>query len=389
MKNVRYIYIFILLMFYTIISTILEVNFPKQFSLLINPFVYIAITIFLYIITNNKHGRFTKNKEHIKKMVIITLLYIITNFFMGFFCGFLKSPYSHKLVPMLKNIWQIMIPIIGIEYTRSVLVNNNRNNTVYIIFSVLIFFVLELGINSLLSRLIIREEAFKFIASTAIPLFASELLYTYLSIKGSYTLVLSYRIIVQLMYLLSPVYPNFDWFVTGIIGVLIPTIYYIIFKYDFEKRKRDSSRETLKKTNPITYIPFIALVLTFCAFMIGMFDYQPIAIVSNSMYPVFKRGDAVIFSKINKNNLKDIEKGTIIIYRIGKQQIVHRVIDVKNVKGKIYYQTQGDANNSPDLKLVEQDQVLGIYNLAVGYIGYPSVWLSEFFNKQKPNVEIK
>lgn len=389
MRNVKYLYVYIGLIIYTLLSTILEVKIPKIFNLVINPLVFIGITIYLYIKTNNKHGRFVKNKEHVKKMIIISLIYIITYFFLGFVFGFLKSPYSHKIVPLLKNFWQILVPIVGIEYIRSVLVNSNRSSKLYIMFSLIIFFVLELGVNSFLSNIVFRDEAFKYMASSVIPLFASSLLYTYLSIKGSYTLVLAYRVIVQSMMLLAPVYPNFDWFVTGIIGVLVPALMYVLFKYDFEKRKRDSSRENLKKSNPLTYVPFFALVLIFCAFMIGMFEYQPIAIVSNSMYPVFKRGDAVIFSKVNEKSLKEIEKGTIIIYRIGNQQIVHRVIAIKKVKGEIFYQTKGDANNSPDLELVSKEQIIGIYNLAVGYIGYPSVWLSEFLTDQKPNVEIK
>lgn len=389
MRNVKYLYVYIGLIIYTLLSTILEVKIPKIFNLVINPLVFIGITIYLYIKTNNKHGRFVKNKEHVKKMIIISLIYIITYFFLGFVFGFLKSPYSHKIVPLLKNFWQILVPIVGIEYIRSVLVNSNRSSKLYIMFSLIIFFVLELGVNSFLSNIVFRDEAFKYMASSVIPLFASSLLYTYLSIKGSYTLVLAYRVIVQSMMLLAPVYPDFDWFVTGIIGVLVPALMYVLFKYDFEKRKRDSSRENLKKSNPLTYVPFFALVLIFCAFMIGMFEYQPIAIVSNSMYPVFKRGDAVIFSKVNEKSLKEIEKGTIIIYRIGNQQIVHRVIAIKKVKGEIFYQTKGDANNSPDLELVSKEQIIGIYNLAVGYIGYPSVWLSEFLTDQKPNVEIK
>ncbi|MBO5375622.1 MAG: signal peptidase I [Bacilli bacterium] len=389
MRNVKYLYVYIGLIIYTLLSTILEVKLPKIFNLVINPLVFIGITIYLYIKTNNKHGRFVKNKEHVKKMIIISLIYIITYFFLGFVFGFLKSPYSHKIVPLLKNFWQILVPIVGIEYIRSVLVNSNRSSKLYIMFSLIIFFVLELGVNSFLSNIVFRDEAFKYMASSVIPLFASSLLYTYLSIKGSYTLVLAYRVIVQSMMLLAPVYPNFDWFVTGIIGVLVPALMYVLFKYDFEKRKRDSLRENLKKSNPLTYVPFFALVLIFCAFMIGMFEYQPIAIVSNSMYPVFKRGDAVIFSKVNEKSLKEIEKGTIIIYRIGNQQIVHRVIAIKKVKGEIFYQTKGDANNSPDLELVSKEQIIGIYNLAVGYIGYPSVWLSEFLTDQKPNVEIK
>ena len=46
------------------------------------------------------------------------------------------------------------------------------------------------------------------------------------------------------------------------------------------------------------------------------------------------------------------------------------------------YQTKGDSNNVTDSKLVSLSQIKGIYCFRVKYIGFPSVWLYEFLNKE-------
>lgn len=389
MKKVRYLNIFIILTIYILISIFLERLIPRVFNLGINPLFLIFISAYLYIKTNNNHGRFIKNKEYIKKMIIISLIYVILYVYLGFIFGFVRSPYSHNILTIFKNIWQIIIPIVAIEYTRSALVNNNFKNKFYIIISILMFFALELGINSLMNNITEREAAFKYISSIFMPLLFSEVIYTYLSVKGSYKLVLMYRLIIEFMFLLSPIYPDLDWFLTGILGILIPVIIYIVFKYDFDKKKRDTSRIRQKKQNPVIYVPIILLIITFVSFMAGLFIYEPIAIISNSMHPVFNRGDVVVLRKVDKNELKKIDKYTIIVYSIDSQQIVHRVIDKKFENGKLVFQTMGDANNAPDSRLVNEEQVIGVYQFSIKYIGYPSVWLSEFFKNEEAKVEIK
>ena len=389
MKKVRYLNIFIILTIYILVSIFLERLIPRVFNLGINPLFLIFISVYLYIKTNNNHGRFIKNKEYIKKMIIISLIYVILYVYLGFIFGFVRSPYSHNILTIFKNIWQIIIPIVAIEYTRSALVNNNFKNKFYIIISILMFFALELGINSLMNNITEREAAFKYISSIFMPLLFSEVIYTYLSVKGSYKLVLMYRLIIEFMFLLSPIYPDLDWFLTGILGILIPVIIYIVFKYDFDKKKRDTSRIRQKKQNPVIYVPIILLIITFVSFMAGLFIYEPIAIISNSMHPVFNRGDVVVLRKADKNELKKIDKYTIIVYSIDSQQIVHRVIDKKVENGKLVFQTMGDANNAPDSRLVNEEQVIGVYQFSIKYIGYPSVWLSEFFKNEEAKVEIK
>ena len=119
---------------------------------------------------------------------------------------------------------------------------------------------------------------------------------------------------------------------------------------------------------PLTIITSIILVL----FMLGFFKYRPIAILSNSMNPIFKRGDIVIYK-----DSKDIIPGNIIAFQYENQIIVHRVININE-----YYITKGDANNFIDHIKVKKEDILGIYQFSIKYLGYPSIWLNELFTKE-------
>ena len=123
--------------------------------------------------------------------------------------------------------------------------------------------------------------------------------------------------------------------------------------------------------------------------MLGLFKYEPIAILSNSMHPVYNRGDAIIYEKLSDTDLKKIEKNSIILYRIDNQSVAHRVVNVIQENGSVKYQTKGDNNNAPDMDLVDPSQIQGVYVFHIKYIGYPSVWLNDLFNHQEAKVETK
>ena len=112
--------------------------------------------------------------------------------------------------------------------------------------------------------------------------------------------------------------------------------------------------------------------------MLGFFKYRPISIMSNSMFPVYKRGDVVIFKKVE--NVEKIPKGAILIYNNGKKNIAHRISQVIKTNGKVSYQTKGDNNMNSDKELVKTNQILGVYSFHIKYIGFPSIWLYEYFN---------
>ena len=122
--------------------------------------------------------------------------------------------------------------------------------------------------------------------------------------------------------------------------------------------------------------------------MVGIFKYEPIVILSNSMVPTFSRTDIVIYKKLDEEQLQEIPIGSIIVYSIDDQNIAHRVVSIVKDEN-IMYQTKGDNNNVSDTNLVKINQIKGVYVFHIKYLGFPSVWLHEYLNSDSAKVEIK
>ena len=87
------------------------------------------------------------------------------------------------------------------------------------------------------------------------------------------------------------------------------------------------------------------------------------------------KGDVVIIKKIN-----DVEKlkiNDVIAYRYNKIIIVHRLVKKIIVNNEPIFYTKGDANNDIDNYKITKDMIIGVVNIKVPYIGYPTVWLNE------------
>ena len=75
---------------------------------------------------------------------------------------------------------------------------------------------------------------------------------------------------------------------------------------------------------------------------------SPIMVVpSTSMVPTLNIGDIVIVKGVDPGT---ITVGTVIIFRSpsGSIDIIHRVIGITEVEGKLYFQTKGDHNTVAD-----------------------------------------
>ncbi|PEB54129.1 signal peptidase I [Bacillus pseudomycoides] len=131
-------------------------------------------------------------------------------------------------------------------------------------------------------------------------------------------------------------------------------------------------------SNFISFVLFALMV--FLAFVVisskasggdpTIMGYQFKTVLSGSMEPTFLTG-SVIAIEPTKDGSK-YQKGDVITFKENETKIVtHRIIDVKNVNGKVMYETKGDNNNGPDLKPVLAENVIGKYqDITVPYVGY-------------------
>ena len=373
----------IIITLYMFANIFLIVKNNTIYTNIINPLFWCLIIIYLFFYMKNCYIRNSGNRKYLINIVIISCIQVIVYFYLGFIFGFAKNPYYNNII---KNIFIYIIPIIGMEMTRGILVIQNKSNKFVIIFLTIILFLININYSVILNLSYSKEHLFQYICSYIFPSISVNILYTYLSIIGSYFLSMTLRLIYRLILILLPILPNTDWFVTGSLGTLSPFIIYVIFKFKLTKEKNVAKKKHCIFYNAfskISYIVTLILAITLICFMLGVFKYEPIVILSNSMNTIFCRGDAVIYKKLTDSELKQIPVYSIIVYTIGKQNVAHRIISITKENDTVFYQTKGDSNNVPDTHLVSPNQIKGVYLFHIKYIGFPSVWLYDYFNSEK------
>lgn len=384
MKNKKVILLYLVLIIYAIFTNLFISNNYNLYTNIINPLFWILSFTACLIINKGLHERVKFKTIKLQTLFIIITIYLILYFLSGLFIGYSKNIYDVSILGIIKNIWAYIIPIFFIEYIRCLLVEENNSYKNYIII-ILIFTLINLNIKYVLGLNV--EELFKYSSSNIIPLIAEEIILIYISKKCGYLSNLFYLIPLKLVKIVLPFLPSYDWYYTAVTSSLLPLIVFIFLKRVNDRIDTNISRRELKKIKTYKIILVLIPIALLILFVIGAFKYKPTVILSNSMKPVFSRGDIVVIEQLNKNKKKNIAKYDIIEYIIDGSIVAHRVINIENhYDGTRLYTTMGDNNNAPDTKKVKEEQIIGKVKFSIPIIGYPSVYLNELFNKNKKSV---
>ena len=387
--NKKIIPIYCLLIIYIVFSTFYGYRSYANIMIhIINPLFYITTFIILLFLSNSDNKQRVKAKTNKYQLLfIIVITYLIIYVFAGLFLGYVKSIYSHSLLGIIKNIWNYIIPIVFIELIRNIVIRNSGNNKLIFILISLLFTLIDIDLFNIIN-ITNKKEIFKLTFSTIIPTVVENFTLTYITMTSGYIANLIYLLPQELTNIILPIFPDLDWYFSSLFGILLPTICFIVIKYLDDRIEAIKPKSRLKKEKPIRLIIFISPLILFALFVAGIFKYKPTAIVSNSMYPIYQRGDVVIIEKVNTKNIKNLKKYDIIEYKLDNIIVAHRIIYIeKHNDGTVLYITKGDNNNIVDKEKVTQKQVNGIVKFKVPKVGYPSVWLNDFFNKKEVSIE--
>lgn len=90
-------------------------------------------------------------------------------------------------------------------------------------------------------------------------------------------------------------------------------------------------------------------------------------VISDSMYPLIRRGDKIVCTCVNINNIK---KYSLIAFNndLNNRTIptVHRVVKIIKINGNITFKTKGDANFICDKTEINNDNIIGIVTEIIG-----------------------
>ncbi len=378
-KNIKIVYLIeVLILFFIIILGF----FIKSFDINLVQLLFFGILCLISLLIFH----FPRDKSYYRagtlRIVIISLLsYLIIIYGMGLMIGFFKPPFAHTPMAIIKNITPIVLLIVFKEIIRYLICKNSPDSKLPVIIITILYIVLGIILEFSYANISNLEGLFILFTVTILPLTFKEILYSYLTYNVSILPALIIRILMETFIFIVPFYPNFDNYLTAVLGIIYPFIVYrVVSKAIIHAEKKD--KIVFKTYRRLITYPIYFLLVVLIVLISGILKYQLIAIGSDSMKNVYQRGDAVLVYKYNKNDIDKINIGDILVYRYNNTVITHRVVDKYYSDGHLAFRTKGDNNKTVDNNIVIDDDVKGIVVNSIKFIGYPTILLQEMFEKE-------
>lgn len=115
----------------------------------------------------------------------------------------------------------------------------------------------------------------------------------------------------------------------------------------------------------------IAIAMCLMLLLITQQVFNPFQVVlSDSMYPQIKTGDAIVISDLDP---ADVEVGEVIVFQDPEEKgqfVIHRVVSIEDAGTVLFFTTKGDNNPSPDPGKVPTGELVG--GVAVKLAGFGS-----------------
>lgn len=379
-RTVRNVTMSTLLFIYTIIYRVFIMKHLLRYGESITASFLILFLSFAILLLG-----FRKNKSNMLKKNIVFLtcieisIFFGISYFLGFFVGFLKNAYSLELPTMFNNIFAPIIIIICVELFRYIFIGANKDKKESIIIITILLILFEISVTTRRLDFTDFENLFKIVTSSILPIIFKNCVLSYLTFYTGYKPALIYRLIMDIYIYVMPIFPDLGDYLNSIIGICMPILLYILASRVIEHYYNLEERVNYKTGISWFDIPIVVIIIIFVALISQYFPYYILGIGSSSMSPAINKGDAVLVHKVN--NAKEIEKNDIVVFKQDNKRIVHRLIEIKKEDGKRYYVTKGDANNSPDIRLLESKDIIGVVNFKIPWISYPSIWFTELMKK--------
>ncbi len=368
--------IYILILLYIGLSlTLFLPNIRTIYYNYINPFFWFFLFLLTFITFRKETTKKRYKYDYLQIVIISVIIYLIIFYLFGLITGYTRLPYSHTMLGIIKNIWSYVLIIFFQEYIRNILINRSGKSKLLLIIITGIFAVLNIINLTYGIQITSASDIFKLLFTIIIAEFSKSALLTYLTYKSDYIPSLVYAITLQLIIYIMPITTDLNWFLEGTFKLILPFIIYIMCN-NFNNKKEHTKK---RKKITISLVPLFIIILPIIILVSGVFKYQIIAVVSNSMIPVYKRGDAIVFEHLKTTEEKDnLQEGDIIIFKKNNAYILHRIERIEyTISGNRKYITKGDNNSNEDTGYISNENIVGIYKLKISFIGYPSVWLQE------------
>jgi signal peptidase I len=306
-------------------------------------------------------------------IIIYVLLYFLVIYLSGFLVGFVNNGYGLAPLTILGNLWPVLALIIVQELARHTIVKKCGDRKILLWATAIVFTIIDVAVGLQLYNLARPLEVFEMIGILGLAGLARNALLTFVAYKSSYRPTLFYRLMTEPYVYLVPFLPDLGPYIGSVVSILLPTLLIIRFNEFFVTKRPIPGREH-RLGRILALVPMTSLLVIVVVLVSGIFRYYAMAIGSASMEPVIGVGDVVIIDK-GIRELEQIEPGTVIAFQYDNRVIVHRLLEIKQQENQLVALTKGDNNDDVDGWNITNQDLVGVVNLRVPWLGWPTIWL--------------
>ena len=121
----------------------------------------------------------------------------------------------------------------------------------------------------------------------------------------------------------------------------------------------------------------VAVVVSTAMLISCQFRFGAMVIATESMTGEINKGDMIIYERYDGQTIKE---GQVIVFLQYENKIIHRVIKIEHIGNEVRYYTKGDANKEQDQGYITDADIVGLTDIKVAYVGFPTLWLRELLD---------
>lgn len=294
--------------------------------------------------------------------------------------GAYKNPYFVDSKSFFDTVLPIFLLILSSEIIRATFLA--QKNTLASVLSYVACVLAEVLSYSGIAGIISMNRLMDLIGLTLFPALASNIYYHYLSKHYGMASPIVFRLITTLYLYFVPTKTAMSDALLSALKVFVPILLLLLTSALYDKAKKTKVKRGHKLATVATVL--VILLATSVIMLVScQFRYGAMVIATGSMTGEINKGDVIIYERYEN---QPIREGQVIVFRQYNNNIIHRVVGIEMIDGKECYYTKGDANEFLDSGYRTADDIIGLTDIRIAFIGFPTLWLNDMMSATQPEI---
>ncbi len=342
-----------------------------QSSKILTACLLVPLTALTCILIKKRSSLSINKKEVLLLSSVLAVIFAVLTQMTGIYFGFYKNPYFVSLNIFLTVILPTAAIIVTTEMIRAVmLAQKDHLASVSAFLSCVLAEVLTFSNITGIKNMNLFMDM---IGMTLFPAAIANIYYHYVSRRFGMLPNIAFRLVTSLYTCFLPQVTAIPDALFACIKIFLPIVILALVSALFEKRKKNAVQKG-KKLSAVGMVVAMLIVISLAMLISCRFRFGALVVATESMTGEINKGDMIIYERYEDQEIKE---GQVIVFTVNDRKTIHRVVEIKNIGGETRYYTKGDANDDRDGGYRVDEDIVGLTDLKVAFVGYPTLWLRE------------